>query len=84
MPISSKDESLIESATADVPKMKQPACPRCHYEPLEFACNVVRTVAGHLIAVIWCGHCGHTLNVQFIGMDQPQIEKLGPIILRPS
>jgi transcription elongation factor Elf1 len=64
-------------------KMHQPACPKCAHEPLEFACNVVKTHAGHLIAVIWCGACGYSLNVQFVGMDQPKEEK-PVLVMRPS
>ena len=78
-----RDERLIESAQAGIVQMRQPACPKCHHEPLEFACNIVRNAANHLIAVIWCGNCGHTINVQFVGMDQPQIEKPS-LIMRPS
>lgn len=80
---SDRDEHLIELATNGM-QMHEPSCPKCHHEPLEFACNVVRTAAYHLVAVIWCGKCGHTLNVQFVGMDQPQIQKPGPMIVRPS
>jgi len=84
MELSEKDENLIEAATSNSLKMKQPNCPRCHYEPLEFACNIVRTAGGHLVSVIWCGHCGNTLNVQIVGMDAPQIHRPGPTIVRPS
>ena len=66
------NEKLIERATSGIVEMHQPACPKCRHDPLEFACNVVRTAAGHLIAVLWCGGCGYTLNVQFVGMDQAQ------------
>lgn len=77
-----QNENIIERATEGIIQMHQPACPRCRHEPLEFSCNVCRTGAGHLVAVIWCGACGHTLNVQFVGMDQPQ---QGPqLIVRPS
>jgi transcription elongation factor Elf1 len=81
MELSKRDERLIQGATEEVPKIHQPHCPRCHYEPLEFACNVAKTVAGHLVAVIWCGHCGHTINTQFLGIDQAQA---GPQIVRPA
>lgn len=74
-----RNERLIQA----VKQMHEPSCPKCHYEPLEFACNVCRTAAGHLIAVIWCGQCGHTLNVQFIGMDAPQIQK-PQLLVRPA
>lgn len=67
MNLTERDERLLEAVQHN---MHQPACPGCSHEPLEFACNVVRTAAAHLVAVIWCGHCGHTLNVQFVGMDQ--------------
>jgi len=77
-----RDERLIDAATEGVPQMHQPACPKCRHEPLEFACNVVRTAAGHLVAVIWCGSCGHSLNVQFVGMDQA-VQK-PTLIMRPS
>ena len=73
-----ESEALIEKVQQDAPK--QPKCPRC-YALLEFLCNVVRTPVGHLVSVTWCGRCGHTLNVQFIGMDQPPE---GPRIVRPS
>lgn len=76
-----RDLRLVERVEEDGPKIHQPKCPRCAYEPLEFACNVVRTVAGHLVAVIWCGHCGHTLNTQFLGVDHSQES---PRIVRPS
>ena len=74
-----RDDKLIEFVDKTTPKIAQPKCPKCGHVPLEFLCNVVRTQAGHLVSVIWCGHCGHTLNTQFVGMDQPQ----APTIIRP-
>lgn len=73
-----RDENLIASVAAP----KQPRCPSCRNEPLSFACNVARTAAGHLVAVIWCGNCGHTLNTQFLGVDQARSQ--GPQIVRPA
>ena len=69
------NEKLIEMATEGMPKIAQPKCPRC-YKLLEFLCNIVRTGNGHLVAIIWCGHCGHTLQTQFIGMDEQQAPKI--------
>ena len=69
-------EQLIEMAQQNAPRQpKNPKCPRCS-QLLEFLCNVARTPPGHLVAVIWCGNCGHTLQVQFIGMDEPQRPKI--------
>jgi transcription elongation factor Elf1 len=68
-----RDERIIEA----IPLPKQPKCPRCNLSPLNFTCSVARTSAGHLVAVIWCGDCGHTLQTQFIGMDQPMIQPPG-------
>ena len=73
---SPRDQKLIDT----MPQMHAPACPRCRYEPLEFSCNMVRTAAGHVVCVIWCGHCGQPLNIQFVGMDQPE----SPVIHRVS
>jgi hypothetical protein len=84
MMITERDEQIIQGVSKDTPKIVQPNCPKCRYSPLEFLCNVARTPMGHLVAVIWCGHCGHTLNTQFIGVDQPQIQPAGPMIVRPS
>lgn len=75
-----RDESIISNIQRDIPQQVQPKCPRCAYAPLEFHSNVVRTGVGHLVSIIWCGHCGHTLQAQFVGMDQQQ----GPRIVRPS
>jgi hypothetical protein len=75
-----RDEKLIEFVQKDLPRLHQPNCPKCKHEPLEFLCNVVKTPVGHLVLIIWCGHCGHTLSTQFVGMDQPQ----PPMIVRPS
>jgi uncharacterized Zn finger protein len=77
--VSDRDDKLIEFVNKTTPKIAQPKCPKCGHVPLEFLCNVVRTQAGHLVSVIWCSHCGHTLNTQFVGMDQPQ----APTIIRP-
>lgn len=74
-----RDEKLIEFAQDASPRIVQPKCPNCAHDPLEFHCNVVRTGAGHLVSIIWCGHCGHTLQTQFVGMDQQP-----PMIMRPS
>jgi hypothetical protein len=78
-----RDERLIQDVCRDVPKIAQPKCPKCAYAPLEFLCNVARTGAGHLVAIVWCGHCGHTLTTQFLGVDQPIVQP-GPMIMRPS
>ena len=75
----SRDEKLIQMVQPDAPQIAQPKCPRCAHL-LEFLCNVVRTPVGHLVAIVWCGHCGHTLTTQFIGMDDQQ----QPKIIRPS
>ncbi len=75
-----RDKLIVERVAADTPTLMQPNCPKCRYSPLEFMCNVARTPLGHLVAVIWCGHCGHTLQTQFLGVDQEQ----GPRIVRPS
>jgi hypothetical protein len=72
-------DNVIDMANEPPRQIAQPKCPRC-YKLLEFLCNVVRTPPGHLIAIVWCGNCGHTLQTQFIGMDEPQ----GPRIVRPS
>ena len=77
-PVTEKEE-MIQRVQDSTPKIEQPRCPLCH-RLLEFLCNVARTPAGHLVAVIWCGHCGHTLQTQFVGVDEPQ----GPRIVRPS
>jgi transcription elongation factor Elf1 len=63
-------EELIHSVQQDAPR--QPKCPKCQRSPLNFMCDVARTPAGHLVAVIWCANCGVTLQTQFVGMDQPQ------------
>lgn len=83
MPLSPEDERLIEKVIEMVPKMHEPKCPACGHQPLEFACNLVKTVAGHIVAVMWCGRCGHALGVQFVGIDQPKIQS--PLIVpRPA
>jgi len=75
--ITERDEAILTR----VPRpMAQPKCPSCKHAPLEFACNVVPTGSGHLVAIIWCGHCGHTLSTQFVGMQETQV----PRIVRPS
>lgn len=74
-----RDEKIVEFVGQTMPKTAQPKCPKCAYAPLEFHCNVVKTGAGHLVSIIWCARCGHTLQTQFVGMDQPQ----QPVILRP-
>lgn len=74
-----RDERLIQFAQRE-PKAVQPKCPKCQHAPLEFLSNVVRTGAGHLVSILWCGNCGHTLHTQFLGVDQPQESNL----IRPT
>jgi hypothetical protein len=78
--VNERDEQIIKGVSKEIPVLQQPKCPKCHYAPLEFLSNVVKTGAGHLVSVIWCGHCGHTLTVQFVGMDQAS----RPNIVRPA
>lgn len=74
-------ETLIQSAIqAAPPPPRNPKCPACKHDPLNFLCNTVATGAGHVVAVIWCGNCGHTLQTQFVGNSQPQT----PRILMPQ
>lgn len=80
--LNGRDERLIQSAQKSRPE--QPKCPSCKHAPLEFHCNVVQTPMGHIVSVIWCGHCGHTLEAHFVGVQQPQIQPPGPMIVRPS
>ena len=75
-----RDEKILEIVQREAPRVVQPRCPKCQHAPLEFLSNVVRTGAGHLVSILWCGHCGHTLNTQFLGIDQPQ----DPRIVRPA
>lgn len=77
-----RDEKLVSMVERDVPKIAQPKCPKCAFSPLEFHCNVIKTGMGHVVAVMWCSHCGHTLQTQFVGMDAPQVQ--APVILRPT
>ena len=76
-----ENEELIIRAQQG--QIQQPKCPRCH-SLLEFLCNVARTPPGHLVDVIWCGRCGHTLQTQFIGMDEPRIQPPGIGLVRPA
>lgn len=75
-----RDENLIQMAQREAPRMAQPKCPQCQHAPLEFLSNVVRTEAGHLVSILWCGHCGQTLHTQFLGIDQRQESRL----IKPS
>ena len=78
MSVSDRDQRLIDAINPEV--IAQPKCPGCNHAPLEFHCNVVKTGAGHIVSIIWCSHCGHTLQTQFMGIEQPQ----QPQIVRPS
>jgi len=81
MAITERDEKLISNVAQMVRKVEEPKCPSCKHAPLEFHSNIVRTGVGHLVAVIWCSRCGHTLQMQFLGLDPQQA---APLIVRPS
>ena len=52
---------------------KDPKCPKCEHQPLNFAQNTLVTGMGTIVSVCWCGDCGHTLSVQYVGQKQPEI-----------
>lgn len=79
MPLTDRDEKIIR-AIPSTPQPRNPRCPACDHDPLEFACNLITTGMGHVVAVIWCGNCGHTLNAQFAGMANNP----GPRIVKPA
>ena len=78
--ITERDEEILRRVP-EVPEVAQPKCPKCQHAPLQFGCNVVPTGMGHVVAIVWCGICGHTLSTQFVGMAEQQA---GPRIVRPS
>lgn len=67
-------EELIHSVQQAAPR--SPKCPACKHDPLNFLCNVISTGAGHIVAIIWCGNCGHTLQTQFVGQNQPAAPRI--------
>jgi hypothetical protein len=70
-----RDQRIIEG----IPDNQQPRCSKCGHSPLQFACNMVKTAAGHVVAILWCGSCGTVLQMQFVGMEPPSSG-----IVRPS
>lgn len=55
---------------------KDPKCPGCGSQPLQFACNLISTHMGDIVAMVWCGECGHTLSANFVGKQQnPFVDK---------
>ena len=81
--IDERNERLIGLAQEAVRKIAEPKCSKCQHTPLEFTCNVARTHEGHIVSAIWCIHCGHILNIQFLGTEPPQIAQVHKII-RPA
>jgi C4-type Zn-finger protein len=66
-----------------VPKPpKDPKCPSCEHSPLNFAQNTLVTGMGALVSVCWCGDCGYTLAVQFVGQKPPEVARVA--LVRPS
>ena len=47
-----------------------PRCPKCGHQPLNFACNIVPMQSSALVSIIWCGDCGHTINMHYLGQVQ--------------
>jgi hypothetical protein len=80
MALDPRDEKIIQRIP-ELPRIMAPKCPSCSHEPLQFACNVLTTGMGHIVAIIWCSDCGHTLNTQFVGTQPPQPESR---IMRPT
>lgn len=56
-----------------VGKPMDPKCPKCEHQPLNFAQNTLVTGMGAMVSVCWCGNCGHTLSVQYVGQKQPEV-----------
>ncbi len=52
---------------------KDPKCPKCEHQPLNFAQNTLVTGMGAMVSVCWCGNCGHTLSVQYVGQKWPEV-----------
>ena len=63
------------------PQPQTPRCPYCGHQPLNFAQNMIVAANGSVCSIIWCGDCGHTISMQYVG--QRQVET-GPRIVRPS
>jgi hypothetical protein len=66
---------------------KDPKCPKCEHSPLNFAQNTLVTGMGVAVSVCWCGDCGHTLAVEYVGQQQPQIMPgalMHPGIIKPQ
>lgn len=55
--------------------MMDPKCPACQSQPLQFMHNIITLETNAVVSIIWCGECGHTLNIAFIGQREPQIAK---------
>lgn len=51
--------------------IKDAACPHCNTAPLVFGSKEITTNQGLVIALLWCAHCGYTLNVHVIGKQAP-------------
>lgn len=61
---------------------QDPKCPECKWQPLQFNTSVMTLETGAVVACIWCIHCGHVLNTQCLGIQQPQIARPQLIINR--
>ena len=51
-------------------KGKQPKCMYCNVEPFRFVDNVVQTVNGNIVALVWCADCMSVYSTQVIGRAQ--------------
>ncbi len=54
----------------------EPRCPACEHKPLNFAHNIVITQSQAVLSIAWCGDCGHTISLQYLGQNQPQAPKI--------
>ena len=45
-------------------------CSHCGKSPFRFVDNIVQTVNGNVVALIWCADCGTVYSSQVIGKAQ--------------
>lgn len=62
-------------------KPHEPHCPYCEHTPLHFSHNMMVLGTGAVVSIIWCLRCGHTLEIHYVGHQEPKV--IQPQLVRP-
>ena len=60
---------------------RQPKCPDCEHQPLNFGQNTITTEGGAIVSAIWCVDCGHVISMQCMGMKRLELAR--PALIHP-